>query len=127
MKMTMKSKPPILPVTNHQPKSYLGSTMFVPRNSYELPTSHLLISPIENDHILERKSLLSRAFSFTGKPTKPTQQQRRRRSVSDDNLLSVANGGEEDSSLATSVEHAAAETYMITRLSFKLLGYLGYF
>ncbi|CAO2830067.1 unnamed protein product [Amaranthus hypochondriacus] len=123
--MTMKSRPPILPVTNHQPKSNLGSTMFVPRNGYELPTSHLLISPIENDHILERKSLLSRAFSFTGKPTKLTQQQRRRRSVSDDNLLSVSNGGEEDSSLATSVEHAAAETYMITRLSFKLLGYLG--
>ena len=132
MKMMMKSKPPILPLTNDPSKSYLASStssMFVHQTTnYELPNSHILISPIDDDHYsLEKKPLLSRSFSFTGKPTNTTQQQRRRRCTSDDNLLPGGNGGEKDSSLAISVEHAAAETYLITSLSFELLGYLGYF
>ncbi|CAO2828437.1 unnamed protein product [Amaranthus hypochondriacus] len=128
--MMMKSKPPILPITNDPSKSYLASSssMFVHQTTnYELPNSHILISPIEDDahYSLEKKPLLSRSFSFTGKPINTTQQQRRRRCISDDNLLSGANGDEQDSSLSTSVEHAAAESYLITSLSFKLLGYLG--
>ncbi|XP_021718229.1 probable isoprenylcysteine alpha-carbonyl methylesterase ICMEL2 [Chenopodium quinoa] len=134
----MKSKPPILPITNnnnnnhiHPSSSFLGSsTMFVQRSNYELPTSHLLISQIDDDfnsNSIEKKPLLSKAFSFAGgSPPSTTQQQRRRRSASDDNLHLISNGEEnEGESVATSVEHAAAETFLITRLSFKLLGYLG--
>lgn len=109
-------------------------------DNYELPTSRLLISPIEeeeydrnnnNNHIsIEKKPLLSRAFSFTGGPTFSTkkQQQRRRRSASDDNLASISNGVVDEgssSSVGATVENAAAETFLITRLSLKLLTYLG--
>ncbi|KNA07213.1 hypothetical protein SOVF_173930 [Spinacia oleracea] len=104
--------------------------MFIQRSNYELPTSHLLISPIDDDYncnSIEKKPLLSRAFSFGGEPPiTTTQQQRRRRSVSDENLLSSSNSEEgEGGSIGNSVEHVAAETLLITRFTFNLLGYLG--
>lgn len=123
--MMMKSKSPILPIANNNhPTPFLGSsTMFLHKCKYESPTtSQLLISPIQDD----QKPLLSRAFSFTGAPPTTTQQQRRRRSASDESLqsLSYAND-DEGASLGATVEHAAADTFLITRLTFRLLGYLG--
>lgn len=122
----MKSHSPILPLTN----PYVGSstempTMFLQRTNDFLPTTRLLISPsIEDDKPIERKPLLSRAFSFNGGIATTSQQnQRRRRTASDENLLCFSNAGED--STTSNVEHAAAETYLVTRLCLKLLRYLG--
>lgn len=122
----MKIKSPILPVRN----PYLGSstempTMFLKRASEDLPTTHLLVSPsIEDDKPIEGRPFLSRALSFTGRITKTSQQQRRRRSASDENLFSISNG-EQQQSFSSNVEHAVSKTYLVTRLSLKLLSYLG--
>lgn len=122
----MKSYSPILPLTN----PYVGSstempTMFLQRPSDYLPTTRLLISPsIDDDKPIERKPLLSRAFSFNGGIATTSQQhQRRRRTASDENLLCFSNAGED--SITSNVEHAASETYLVTRLCLKLLRYLG--
>ena len=124
----MKTQSPILPLTN----PYAGSstempTMFLQRTNDYLPTTRLLISPsIVDDKRIERKPLLSRVFSFSGGITASSQQQqqRRRRTASDENLFCLSNNGG-DESISSNVEHAASETYLVTRLCLKLLRYLG--
>ncbi|KAH9607050.1 hypothetical protein KSS87_013825 [Heliosperma pusillum] len=136
----MKSQSSILPITNPSSKSNKKmSTMVLQTSNDEFPTTHhLLVSPssiLDNfesqNKSFETKPLLSRAFSFTGGFDK-LRQQRRRRTVSDENLLAFQNGGGTvggnggtDQSIVSSVEHVASETWLITRLSLKLLGYLG--
>uniref|UniRef100_A0A7C9DH87 protein-S-isoprenylcysteine alpha-carbonyl methylesterase n=2 Tax=Opuntia streptacantha TaxID=393608 RepID=A0A7C9DH87_OPUST len=125
--MATKSEPPILPVTN----PFLGSStkilgMALQTSNDDLPTTRLLISSsIRDDDPIERRPLLSRSLSFTGGiPTSSEVQQRDQRTVSDDNVSSLSNGGMQ-SSFSSNVEHAAAETYLITRLSLTLIRYLG--
>ncbi|OVA10190.1 Alpha/beta hydrolase fold-3 [Macleaya cordata] len=71
-----------------------------------------------------KKPLLSRAFTFTPNTNTTTNNynQRRRRVSSD---VSVRSFSSDQQSFGREVRHAAAETYLITRLSFKLLRYLG--
>ena len=86
------------------------------------------------------KPLLSRASSFNGSALATNggggltawYHNKRRRSNSDNNCLSAlpdrTNGtdGGDDSTIAQDVSHAAAETFLLTRLCLKLLSYLGY-
>ncbi|CAN6823798.1 unnamed protein product [Brassica oleracea] len=85
------------------------------------------------------KPLLSRASSFNGSALATNggggltawYHNKRRRSNSDNNCLSAlpdrTNGtdGGDDSTIAQDVSHAAAETFLLTRLCLKLLSYLG--
>lgn len=81
----------------------------------------------------ENRVVVSRSSSLdddVGKPlllprslTSVPNQQRRRRSASDISLTTLPS---RQRSLRRDVGHAAAETYLLTRLSFKLLRYLGY-
>ena len=124
--MATKSEPPILPVTN----PFLGSStkilgMALQTSNDDLPTTRLLISSsIRDDDPIERRPLLSRSLSFTGGIPPSSEQQRDQRTVSDDNVSSLSNVGMQ-SSFSSNVEHAAAETYLITRLSLTLIRYLG--
>ncbi|XP_074274710.1 isoprenylcysteine alpha-carbonyl methylesterase ICME-like [Silene latifolia] len=148
--MKSQSPPPLLPITNPSSKSNKKmSTMVLHTSNDEFPTTHhhhhhhhhhhLIVSPSSTlddfDSHIETKPLLSRAFSFTGGlGLGKIRQQRRRRTVSDENLLAFQNGnggggnggnGGSDHSIVSSVEHVASETWLVTRLSLKLLGYLG--
>lgn len=127
----MKSQSPILPVTNPYVVSSSTSempTMFLQQTNDYFPTTRLLISSsIEDDNnSIERKPLLSRAFSFNGGITAITQQQqRRRRAASDENLFSLSSNVGGGQSFTSDVEHGASETCLVTRLCLKLLRYLG--
>ncbi|KAL6006936.1 hypothetical protein ACLOJK_032432 [Asimina triloba] len=84
------------------------------RDLATLPSSSISTS-LDNEAIT--KALLPRTLSF------PSSQQRRRRISSDGSLSSLP---DRQPSLRRDVERAASETYLVTRLSFKLLRYLGY-
>ncbi|XP_042500083.1 probable isoprenylcysteine alpha-carbonyl methylesterase ICMEL2 [Macadamia integrifolia] len=81
------------------------------------------------DKAMEKKPLLSRASSYTitndNHNNMNLQEQRRRRVNSDMCLSSLPPLPSRQYSLSRDVGHAAAETYLLTRLSFKLLRYLG--
>lgn len=89
-----------------------------------------------DDHSV--KPLLSRASSFNGAVTSPNgestglYQNRRRRSNSDNCLSAAASpdhdgttNGSQQQTIGQEVSHAAAETFLLTRLFLKLLSYLG--
>ncbi|KAJ8445391.1 hypothetical protein Cgig2_010749 [Carnegiea gigantea] len=127
--MAMKSEPPILPVTI----PFLGSStkilgMALQTSNDDLPTTRLLISPsIQDDNPIERRPLLSKSLSFSGGIPTSLEVQRRDQGTfrsSDDNVSPLSNGGMQ-STFSSNVEHAAAETYLITRLSLTLIRYLG--
>lgn len=65
---------------------------------------------------------LVRVLSF---PSAPLNQQRRRRGGSSKTAPFAARPSRQQS-FGREIGHAAAETYLLTRLSFKLLSYLGY-
>ncbi|PON87945.1 Alpha/beta hydrolase fold [Trema orientale] len=108
------------------------------------PTARLLISSSFEDEMASFKPikpLLPRASSYTTTTSssaaasttttaaatataKSFYQQRRRRIASEDSLSSLSDG-EGRRSLGREVGHAAAETFLLTRLSLKLLRYLG--
>ncbi|CAF2045501.1 hypothetical protein HID58_034800 [Brassica napus] len=103
--------------------------MFKPFIYDDPPTTTLLL---DEDHSV--KPLLSRASSFNGAVTPNGEstglyQNRRRRSNSE-NCLSAASpdddtNGNGHQTIGQEVSHAAAETFLLTRLFLKLLSYLG--
>lgn len=122
-----------LPISSSS-SSYLPSKsstemMFKPFIYDDSPTTLL----DDDDHSV--KPLLSRASSFNGAVTPNGEstglyQNRRRRSNSE-NCLSAASpdddtNGNGHQTIGQEVSHAAAETFLLTRLFLKLLSYLGY-
>lgn len=100
----------------------------------DLNTSLIISSQFDDDNkSVDVKPLLSRASSYssTSSANGNSYQHRRRRSASDNSLASLSDGsggggGSRRRSFSKGVGHAAAETFLITRLSLKLLRYLGY-
>ena len=94
------------------------------------PTASLIVSSKfedDDDKTVSLNPLLSRASSYTTiNPINNYYQQPRRRTASDWSLSSLSGGGSRRQSISKSVGHAAADTFLVTRLSFKLLRYLGY-
>lgn len=99
----------------------------------DLNTSLIISSQFDDDNkSVDVKPLLSRASSYssTSSANGNSYQHRRRRSASDNSLASLSDGsgggGSRRRSFSKGVGHAAAETFLITRLSLELLRYLGY-
>lgn len=125
---------PILPISN--PSSRYSPPIMPPlKADDDDPTTRLLISSYDDDKAMQVRPLLSRASSYSSTMTVTAPagaaavngQQRRRRISSESCLASLSGSGREDGdSLECEVEHAAAETFLLTRLSLKLLKYLGY-
>ncbi|XP_022777016.1 probable isoprenylcysteine alpha-carbonyl methylesterase ICMEL1 isoform X2 [Durio zibethinus] len=120
---------PILPISNHPSSSASASTMLLKAKIDADPSTTLLISSQEK--AISIKPVLPRSSSFnnTSNINNSTaftnnQQQRRRRTASDSSLALLADESPRQS-LSREVGHAAAETFLLTRLSLKLLSYLG--
>lgn len=86
----------------------------------------------EDEKVMPIKPLLHRSSSYSSiSTTTPTTkgkkfyQQRRRRIPSDDSLPSLFADGDRLRSSGRDVEHAAADTFLLTRFSLKLFRYLG--
>ncbi|KAJ4848213.1 putative isoprenylcysteine alpha-carbonyl methylesterase icmel1 [Turnera subulata] len=139
---------PLLPVTNRQtqstkpPPSPDPATTLLLKQQTEIfvdddPRTKLLTSsspPIYEDNngtFISIKPLLTRTSSFNSPTTaspstaRAYYQQRRRRIASDNSLSSLSDDNGRQETLGEEVGHAAAETYLVTRLSLKLLSYLG--
>ncbi|KAM7270715.1 hypothetical protein ACFE04_029929 [Oxalis oulophora] len=130
----------ILPITN--PKSS-KTTRDNHHHLFDDPSTSLLItssppSPYnETPSPIKHSSSLLRTLSYQQPSTSPQppqpppinnyQQQRRRRVASDSSLSSLSNNDSFSSSAhySISVEDAVSETWLITRWTLKLLGYLG--
>ncbi|KAJ9708068.1 hypothetical protein PVL29_000229 [Vitis rotundifolia] len=121
--------PPILPITNPSASSAMVATTSLTANAATMliqehhdETARLLI----DDRAVETKPFLPRASSYTSTGTAVNgsifYQQRRRRIASDTSLASLTTDGGGRSEY---VAHAASETYLLTRLGFKLLRCLG--
>ncbi|KAL2484743.1 putative isoprenylcysteine alpha-carbonyl methylesterase ICMEL1 [Abeliophyllum distichum] len=99
------------------------------RSEDDLPTTRLLISSsFEDDAKMDTRSLISRTLSCTNispitSANSNSYQQRRRRNASDTCLSALPDGRRH--SFRQEMGKAASDTYLITRLSFKLLRYLG--
>ncbi|RVW65185.1 putative isoprenylcysteine alpha-carbonyl methylesterase ICMEL1 [Vitis vinifera] len=122
--------PPMLPITNPSASSAMVATTSLTANAATMliqehhdETARLLI----DGRAVDTKPFLPRASSYTstGTPVNGSSfyQQRRRRIASDTSLASLTTDG---GSRSEYVAHAASETYLLTRLGFKLLRYLGY-
>ncbi|KAM1214606.1 hypothetical protein ACFX2I_011115 [Malus domestica] len=113
----------ILPITYHPP-----SEKSLRKEAEDDPTTGLLLYSNFEDEEKNTpfKPLLPRVSSYTttSAAAANNHQQRRRRTASDSSLSSHSDEGSRHS-LAGDVEHAAAETFLVTRLSLKLLKYLG--
>lgn len=138
----------ILPVTHHHRGTEAAAMLIKAEIERDDPTTSLLISSEYEDvekAITNIKPVLSRTSSYNNNNiTSPNDsprlgncyQQRRRRSASDNSLSSLSGsngsgaassaGGSRRHSFSKDVGRAAAETFLVTRLSFKLLRYLGY-
>ena len=127
----------ILPITNLHPSH---SLLEKPNSTYDddpitittttTTTNSLLF---EDEKAISIKPLLSRTLSYTNTNTSTTTtsatyyQQRRRRIASENSLSSLSSSSPgRRNSFGHDVGHAASETFLITRLSWKLLKYLGY-
>ncbi|XP_057481415.1 probable isoprenylcysteine alpha-carbonyl methylesterase ICMEL2 [Actinidia eriantha] len=137
-------QPQILPISNPSLSpssscpsmstvSSTASTMLL-RSEDDLSSARLLVSQnFEDEKVTEAKPLLSRASSYTNTSTATTTgvanfyQKRRRRHASDDSLSSRSDCSRHSrgQSFREGVEYAASETYLMTRLGFDLLRYLG--
>ncbi|KAH9772045.1 putative isoprenylcysteine alpha-carbonyl methylesterase ICMEL1 [Citrus sinensis] len=137
----------ILPVTHHHRGTEAAAMLIKAEIERDDPTTSLLISSEYEDvekAITSIKPVLSRTSSYNNNNiTSPNDspglgncyQQRRRRSASDNSLSSLSGsngsgaassaGGSRRHSFSKDVGRAAAETFLVTRLSFKLLRYLG--
>ncbi|XP_030449676.1 probable isoprenylcysteine alpha-carbonyl methylesterase ICMEL1 [Syzygium oleosum] len=138
---------PLLPITNPSSR-HAAPPSFDPASSLaspppskdggagpgDDPMANLLLisSPFDDEKAASVRPLLSRASSYA--PTVPPaaaaappsgfQQQRRRRSASENSLSSMSDNGRHQP-LGREVADAASETFVLTRLSLKLLRYLG--
>ncbi|VVB14346.1 unnamed protein product [Arabis nemorensis] len=126
-----------LPISHLPPKSSPSTEMMFKPLIYDDPSTTLLASSrFEDDHTV--KPLLSRAASYSGSVTTKASnggltgwyQKRRRRSNSDNCLCAFPdddtnNGNDGHQTMGQEVSHAAAETFLLTRLGLKLLSYLG--
>ncbi|KAK9934846.1 hypothetical protein M0R45_021975 [Rubus argutus] len=133
----------ILPITYHPPSSGSPTSdkllVKAAAAAEEDPTTRLLLySHFEDEEkAAPLKPLLPKSASYTfntsttvtAAASNNNNQKRRRRTASDNSLYSSSNSSSDEGadrhSIAGDVEHAAAETYLITRLSLKLLSYLG--
>ncbi|XP_061973597.1 probable isoprenylcysteine alpha-carbonyl methylesterase ICMEL1 isoform X1 [Populus nigra] len=126
----------ILPVTNpnlHSSKqhSYLriDPTTMPLKQDDPITSTRLVSSPFEDETIISVRPLLSRTPSFAGTTTTSScasYQQRRRRVASENSLSSLSDESiGQRQSLAREVDHAAPERFLLTRLSLKLLRYMG--
>ncbi|EOY02188.1 hypothetical protein QUC31_013391 [Theobroma cacao] len=121
---------PILPISNH-PSSASAATMLLKAEIDPDPSTSLLISSqFDTEKAIPIKPLLPRASSYNSTSNVNNSnafinyQQRRRRTASDSSLALLADESPRQS-ISREVGHAAAETFLITRLSLKLLRYLG--
>ncbi|KAK4715338.1 hypothetical protein R3W88_013676 [Solanum pinnatisectum] len=125
----------LLPISNpNSPPSMLvptssatADTMLVrsePHIIHSSSSSTILLVQDDDDSKIETKPLLTRAFSYSSSSSSSSSnlvmQQRRRRIASANSLLSGAVEG-----CRREMGRAASDTYVVTRLSFKLLRYLG--
>lgn len=126
-----------LPISHLPPKSSPSTEMMFKPLIYDDPSTTLLASSrFDDDHTV--KPLLFRAASYSGAVTTKAPcggltgwyQKRRRRSNSDNCLCAFpdddTNGTDGHQTIGQEVSHAAAETFLLTRLGLKLLSYLGY-
>lgn len=121
----------ILPITNLHPSHSLlekpNSTSDDDPITITTTTTNSLL--FEDEKAISIKPLLSRTLSYTNTNTSTTTtsatyyQQRRRRIASENSLSSLSSSSPDR---RNSFGHAASETFLITRLSWKLLKYLGY-
>ncbi|KAE9451091.1 hypothetical protein C3L33_17025, partial [Rhododendron williamsianum] len=107
-------QPPVLPLSNPSPMPTVSAATAATtllRSQSDLSPNRLPISPQseDDDNVIEAKPLLPRASSHTN-----LAQKRRRRA-------SPAGGCGGGQSFREGVEHAASETYLVTRLGFNLL------
>ncbi|MCD7472618.1 putative isoprenylcysteine alpha-carbonyl methylesterase icmel1 [Datura stramonium] len=111
--------------------SAAADTMLLVPEPHMIPSSSsptILLVQDDSDSKIETKPLLSRAFSYTSSSSSSSssssnfgkQQQRRRRIASENSLLSGA-----VEACRQDMGRAASDTYVVTRLSFTLLRYLG--
>ncbi|KAK6134009.1 hypothetical protein DH2020_032251 [Rehmannia glutinosa] len=131
-------KSPLLPISKPNTQSSSSSSPMIKtaaasatmllrsENDLGVEATRILIpSYFEDDSKIEAKPLISRTLSYTDSSATLTansnlnQKQRRRRVASD---TSLATGGRQS---FRQMGRAASDTYLITRLSFKLLRYLG--
>ncbi|KAF9674158.1 hypothetical protein SADUNF_Sadunf10G0098500 [Salix dunnii] len=126
----------ILPVTNpnlHSSKQHpylrIDPTTMPLKQDDPITSTRLDSSPFEDETIISVRPLLSRTPSFAGTTTTSSSasyQQRRRRVASENSLPSLSDDSlGQRPSLAREVDHAASETFLLTRLSLKLLRYMG--
>lgn len=126
---------PILPMSHRPSPSALETTikMIKPEiSSYDPRTSLIVSSQFEDDDKAAADPLLARSSSFS---SFKNCYQKRRRTSSDSSLNSLSAGpspspshlsSRQHSSITRAVGHAAVDTFLLTRFSFKLLTYLGY-
>ncbi|KAJ4710613.1 Isoprenylcysteine alpha-carbonyl methylesterase ICME protein [Melia azedarach] len=125
----------ILPITmrpSERPPPATAAMLIKAEIENDDPTTSLLISSQYEDDEKAIKPILTRASSFNSSPTGSATstaasyyQHRRRRSSSENSLSSLSSSGSRRQSISKEVGHAAAETFLVTRLSLKLLRYLG--
>nr|XP_009788376.1 PREDICTED: uncharacterized protein LOC104236193 [Nicotiana sylvestris] len=107
----------LLPISNP------NSSNMIPTSSSATADTMLILVQENDDSKIEKKPLLSRTFSYTSSSSSSNllkQQQRRRRIASENSLCSVA-----VESCSQDMERAASDTFVVTKLSFTLLRYLG--
>ncbi|KAL8518338.1 hypothetical protein ACS0TY_009638 [Phlomoides rotata] len=103
-------------------KNAAASAAMLLRSEDELgidTTKIAIPSSSKDDCNIETKPLISRTSSYTNANSNSNRKQRRRRVVSETSLS--AGSGQSDRRMGS----AASDTFLITRLSFKLLRYLG--
>lgn len=102
----------VLPMVVSNPASILASSSLDMRNETALSRHLSLLDERADAPLLAAPTTVNNGYN-----------NRRRRTVSDSDISGLQ--PERQSSFRQDVGHAAAETYLITRLSFKLLRYLG--
>lgn len=123
----------VLPISHLPLDSSFGSSQMLVRSEIQNGATTTILnisSQIEEDD-QAIKPLLSRTASFTsstvpGGVTIGNYNQKRRRRSPSESSLDFAYSQPRRQSFSKDVGHAAAETFLVTRLSLKLLRYLGY-
>ncbi|XP_021910281.1 probable isoprenylcysteine alpha-carbonyl methylesterase ICMEL1 [Carica papaya] len=124
---------PLLPISSRSSKSSPERALLVKSQIEDDPSTNIFISSqFEDEKAMSMEPLVSRAASYNGTIATTTTddsaknyQQRRRRIGSENSLSSLSSGDSPQQSFSEDVGHAAAETFLVTRLSLKLLTYLG--
>ncbi|XP_062163555.1 isoprenylcysteine alpha-carbonyl methylesterase ICME-like [Alnus glutinosa] len=120
-----------IPAPSAIPSAASTATMLVKAGEHDPTASLLFSSSFEDDKAISIKPLLPRTLSYSATTTTTTStssscyQQRRRRIASENSLSSLSTASARRQAFGRDVGHAAAETFLVTRLSLKLLRYLG--